>query len=151
MRGPDAIFDEVKIYFPAPRRRVVRVAFRRVIREFYVHRSHRVYSAATGHRIDKQISGRYLRFTGNRLRLISVFPRRGGPKAKIGRPTNEAVQAVVHRLAALWVIHRGERTTISHRRFGQEPTAWESFVTKTLGALGYFNSRKYLEGHSKLV
>ena len=149
--GPDAVFDKVKCYFPTPRRRTARVAFRRIIREFYIHRSHRVYSAATGKRIDNQISGRYLRYTGNRLRIIPVYPRRGDPKAKIGRPTNEAVKAIVHRLASLWVIHKGERTTISHRRFGQGPTKWESFVTDTLAELGYFNSRKYLERHSKLV
>lgn len=151
MRGPDAIFDEVKSYFPTPKRRAARVSFRRIIRQFYIHRSHRVYSAATGRRIDNQISGAYLKFTGNRWRLIWVHPRRGNPKPKIGRPDNEAVQAVVHQLGALWVIYRGERTTISHRRFKQEPTRWEMFVADTLGGLGYYNSRKYLERHSKLV
>jgi hypothetical protein len=151
VRGPDAIFDKVKIYLPAPRRQAVRVSFRRIIREFYIHRSNRVYSAATGLRTDKKVSGAFLKFTGNRLRIIRVFPRKGGPKAKIGRPNNEAVQAVVHRLAALWVIHQGARTTISHRRFMQAPTKWELFVAETLGALGYLNSRKYLERHSKLV
>ena len=148
MKSPDQIFDSVKQYLPAPWRMVARVTYRRMLREFYIHRSKRVYSPATGLRMDKQQIGARYRFTGNRFRHQKIYPSR--PR-KVGRPTNDAVQGLVHRLAQIWVKATKSRTTISHRRFRQSPTKWELFVQGTLAGLGYFNYRRYVEQHSKLV
>lgn len=148
MKTPDQIFDSVKHYLPAPSRMAARITYRRILREFYIHRSNRVYSPATGLRIDKQQIGARYRFTGNRFRHQKIYPLR---PSKVGRPTNDAVQGLVHRLAHIWIKATNSRTTISHRRFGQSLTKWELFVQGTLAGLGYFNYRRYVERHSKLV
>jgi len=148
MNGPDAIFETVKHYLPTPARRAARVKFRRLIREFHIHKSTRVYCQKTGVRIDKQLIGLRRTFTGGRNRKVKIYPSR---TKGFGRPKNDAVEALVHRLGGFWATHTGSRTTISHRRFDQAPTQWELFAKGVLNKLGYFNVRKYLEIHSKLV
>lgn len=148
MKGPDQIFNSVKNYLPPPCRAAVRPAFRRLIREYHIHASSRVYCSATGCRIDKKKNGAAYRYTGNRLRKINKFPKR---PSRVGRPAKVALQGLVHRLGGLWAIYVKKRTTISTRRVKQSPTAWELFVKGTLAGLGHFNYRKYVELHSRLV
>lgn len=148
MKGPDEIFNSVQKHFRARDRRSIRVTFRRMVREYYIHNSQRVYSAGTGRRIDHKKIGAEYKFIGNRLRKINKTAKR--PRT-VGRPRNIALQGLVHRLGGLWALHTNNRTTISYRKFDQEPTRWELFAKEVLEGLGHFNYRKYLEIHSKLV
>ena len=149
MYGPDKIYESAKRYLPVSKRPYARSPFRRLLREYFVHRAGFYYAHDSRFSARRTIIGERYVYTGNRTRLVK---RTGRIPKKVGRSPNTALEVLVARLAIYWITQTKQAPTIHHRGHQKnELTQWEQFMTATLNGLGYFNVRKYLEKHSASV
>lgn len=148
MFSADIIFSKISHHLPAYSRRHAAVQFRRALRQYVVFEGARMHKYGPNNGDRKILLAERIAVTGGRLRRIKKYQQPAWQSRGKGRRPNLPLEFLVARLAFIWAVALKKRTSISHKGNQNTPTSYEEFMRETLGLVGVYNVRKYLEKHS---
>jgi len=144
----DKIFKAVDHHLPARSRGNAQVAFRRLVRQYFVFKAGK--SLAPGKKASTRIlASENLVFTGGRWRKVAQHLKPSWKGQGKGRPPNLPEEFLVSSLAFLWAKACRKRSSITYRRWALNQTRYEEFMGNVLAKLQISNHKKYLELHSQ--